>query len=316
MKLGWLGGAALAAVTTLGGATTGCGPAARDVDDPQARRAAWKLRMDTADLHYLVWRGTVSDGETVWLDADGKEQARARGIVVAHRGRLWRLRPTSDLRQASGCNEDGSWDPAAQIEVRGDELFSGEEIYPLVDYYGESYGVRGGETTITLHGQLGRLMFVTQDEQLDGCDGVPRRRTAGFTYDLYHDDMSEALIDGESEESQRRAAGRQLAAAVRRAGGDPGSDPWAEVVDTRLAWVDGAPVLEHRFALPCDGCATDEPVTAWIAATVLPGIIADEGDLPEPVRRALTEASAAGATPVGVSWGLPDGRWQRVFEAR
>ncbi len=209
MKLGWLGGAALAAVTTLGGAAAGCGPAARDVDGPQARRAAWKLRMDTADFHYLVWRGTVADGETMWLDVDGKERARARGIVIAHRGRLWRLRPTTDLRPASGCNEDGSWDPAAQIEVRGAELFSGHETYPLVDYYGESYGVRGGETTMTLQGQLGRVMFVTEDEQLEGCDGVPRRRAAGFTYDLYREDMYDALIDDESEEAQRRAAGRQ-----------------------------------------------------------------------------------------------------------
>ncbi len=307
MNAGWLAGAAAAVALAACGGDAASGAT--------ADRARFVLHMDTADYHYLIWLGTISDGETVWLDAQGREQARAKGLVIALRDRLWRLQERAEGWYPSGCDPQGRPPRAPQPSVAL-EFVSGDESYRVTGWHNDGYGVEAGAQHATVTGQLGRFVFVSERAEVTLCDGAARTRTGGHTYDLVRDDAYDEFIAVEHEARDRRRAARTLTAAARQAGFTPDEVDDAAVVDSRLSWHDDAPALEHRFAIACTGCAATDSNTdtfaQWLPASGMPAVLAADAELPAPIRAALSATPG----PVGVTWGSPNPRWQRVFGAK
>jgi hypothetical protein len=151
----------------------------------------------------------------------------------------------------------------------------GDDEYELA-YNTPSYGLLEGSHQVTLLGEVGRYWFLREDVQSTACDGTKANYSVGVVFDMVSSDWKEELTMDDDEN--------------------------AYALETVPVWKDGALTLRQRA-----------PAGKTLREVRLPGSLADEAELPEPVRARLSQG---GDGPVGVSYGLPDARWKRTFGAK
>jgi hypothetical protein len=259
---------------------------------------------------YLVWK-VDRQPETIWYDAEGREVARARGLLIALRGTLYRLDTHLVDGEATGC--EGPAGPARDTVLELVSLADPEDVQRVSYHAASGWGRRRGAHRAAVTAGVGRYLLVTERLDREDCDGRTATEAYAYTYDVVRGDWLEPLIDADTEDALRPRALRTLTAQIIGAGaGKPDDTAWHG--DTRLAWAGDRLDVEYLFwvGTDCPSCGdgtwSSGARALWLSAPSLPAALDDELDgVPAQLVRRVA------GSPAGISWGIADRHWRRVF---
>lgn len=264
---------------------------------------------------FLVWSAGEGGVTTRWLDGDGHERGRTRGIVVAAGGTAWRVEQASHRRTTTGCamgDEDATPGSATLTDLVATTADARTRVVVVRPEASAGDGYQDYDHGVAVMAGLGPRLFGVESVSGYACGAHGGVDDQAFEFDL-NQRVHRAITPRVAPD----VLGPKIRAAFERAAieGLEIDSPF-KVAESVPVWSDGALTARHLVIIDtCYACGNGEWSSytsgLWIDDVRIPDEWrAAAGAIPAPVIAAIGNP---GATPTGVSWGVADDAWRALF---
>lgn len=250
-----------------------------------------------AQARWLAW----TDTETVTLDRDGHELARAPGVRIPVRDVEYQLETVTRRQSLPSCAEiDGVYDDATEpgtSEITSLALVAGSRRIELPAPPAPPPGTNEYGFHAALVGSVGSVVFVRMDEYEFGCGA---HGSSSVTVQAIDVATGRTLDLRPLDEDALRTE------ALQAFGVDPESDelPAREEIHWEAAqpvFIEGRLSLRHAMVAPaCYACSSSDwssySAMRWVVGRSVPAAL--QLDPPEPVRAWLAQHDVHGLAPL------------------